>query len=290
MKNVVLSVFALSLLGCGGGSDSGNSLLDTVTTVVQESDEDDYKKSEYRFYGVFTGSTGEGASSVVTEFIIDDSSSSFTSIIIAGSLERFKFKKGTFTKAQDEFTSNSTVYSIDEDFASIESTDIGYRLHFNYESEEPFLWSINGAGMNSVLEFEASNAVTSLNPREIIFPAKFSFFDSDFVSEIIYSNENLITSITVDSDGDISGSDSQGCVFTGSSLRGNKHVNSYPVTVTIENCSNPLNNGSYSGLMAKSGFNGERSTLTDRVEGDATNITLMLYNQNRAIYLSLERN
>jgi hypothetical protein len=92
MKILVVPILTISLFGCGGGGESDDSLLDLATTVIQESDEDDYKKSEYRFYGVFTGSTGEGASSVSTEFIIDDSLSSFTSIIIAGSLERFKFK------------------------------------------------------------------------------------------------------------------------------------------------------------------------------------------------------
>lgn len=60
--------------------------------------------------------------------------------------------------------------------------------------------------------------------------------------------------------------------------------------MNIENCSISLNNGSYTGLLAKVGFEGERSTLTDRIEGDATNLRILIHNDNRAIYLNLDRN
>lgn len=194
----------MALYGCGGGSDSDNSLLDTAITVVQESDEDDYKKSEYRFYGLFAGVTGEGTSNVSGEIIVDNSTQTFASVTIAGSFENFKFRQGQFSKSESTFSSDSLVYEIDEDISLISLSreeDIGSRFHFNYETQTDFDWSINGSGRESSLEFTALNSTISINPRGMIYPAKLSFFDSEFISSIEYNNTDLVTSITIDSDG-----------------------------------------------------------------------------------------
>ena len=293
MKNVVLSVFALSLFGCGGGSDSDDSLLNTVATVVQESDEDDYKKSEYRFYGLFAGSSGEDQNEIFSEMIIDNSQTRFTSITVADGFREFNFKQGSFSKNAATFLSDIVEYDIDIDILITgvsNENNIGSRFHFNYDKQSEFQWSINGSQKDSTLEFMTSNSSNAFIPRTMIYPAKLSFFDSGFISQIEYGNSNLTTSLTIDSDGDITGSDSNGCLFNGKVTRGNKHVNSYPVNLEINNCSNNLNNGVFTGLISLGGIEGTSSSLTDRVDGDATNIRLMIHNPYRAIYFSLDRN
>ena len=289
MKILVVPILTISLFGCGGASDSDDSLLNTVTTIVQESDEDDYKKSEYRFYGLFYGSSGEENSLTISTFIVDNSTQKFTSIV-AGS--NFVYRQGTFNKDNLDFVSSTNTYNIDNEITLYDSSenDIGERFHFNYTEQSQYVWSISGTDRNSFLEFEGRNSTDASIPRDMIFPAKLSFFGSDFISQESINNTDLITSITIDEDGDISGSDTEGCLFSGSISRGNKHVNSYPVSMTIDNCSNTLNNGNFTGLLSKSGFAGEQNTLTDRIEGDATNIILMVHNENRAMYIKLAEN
>ena len=147
MKKLLTLVLFLPLIGCGGDSESSDALTDLVTTVIQDSDEDDYQKAEYRFYGIFAGSTGEGNSGVFSEFIIDNSENRFTSVTIAGSYSRFTFRQGDFSKVSNAFSSDVIEYDIDLDILITDTSyenNIGSRFHFNYDRQATFSWDING--------------------------------------------------------------------------------------------------------------------------------------------------
>jgi len=83
-------------------------------------------------------------------------------------------------------------------------------------------------------------------------------------------------SITIDSDGDITGSSGAGCVFSGTTTQLEATKNMFGVTFNISNCDNA---GDYVGFTY---------VISDALDSVYTNLTLTIFNSNNGFYIPLQ--
>ena len=294
-KHLILIPLAGSIISCGGGSGSEPS-DNILTTIVTEQDEDDYKKNEYAPYGLFFGGISSTSSDGSNITIIDEASDIFTSLLAYDGSISFVtgeyYKDSTNAMLYGTSNNGAKFYSIDSDLYDriLFDEDIGNRFHFNFDALTRFSWLLETTGNNATITPSLTPEVTSTVDRKFIYPSKKSFIDGNYISEVYFDDSTLTTSLSIDIDGDISGADNEGCLISGRVSITNKNVNSYSVNMTFENCSNNLNNGQYTGLLSVNGFEGTETSITERLEGDALSVEIMIHNDSRAIYNWLIRN
>lgn len=285
IKISLLLLFTFLFTGCGGGS-SGDSLGELVTTVIQDRDEDDYLRGIYNPYGIFMDTE------VRNLFIIDENSGEFTARYLSGGV----FVTGEYyndSSSNDRYgtiSDSAKFFELDSEtneFTPVDG-DIGLILRYNLTETSSFSWEIQEANQSVLLtqELQYPNDIS----REFIVPAKYSFISGNYTTEIYYGAIKYTLSFSIDSDGDISGTDTESCVISGKADIGNENINSYILNVTMDNCLNSLNNGSYTGLMALNGYEGEINTLTDRLDIESQGLMIMIHNQQRAIDIQAIRN
>ena len=186
------------------------------------------------------------------------------------------------------------MYTIDNEIRelTIIEGDIGYIFRFNYDELSSFAWEIQESNQSVYLipELPVDIEYSTDIDRDFITPAKYSFVAGNYTTEVYYGERKYNLSLSVDSNGSISGVDNESCIISGKANIGNKNINSYQVSLTMDNCSNSLNNGSYTGLMAMNGYEGDRNTLTDKLDLESESIILMIHNERRAIEILALRN
>ena len=120
--------------------------------------------------------------------------------------------------------------------------------------------------------------VASVIERHPPYPAREDIVTGQYIVQLDGGILPAYT-LTLDvlSDGELSGMDTDGCVYTGQFDAGNEHVNLYNVNLMVENCEN---DGQFEGLMTARGAQ----------EGKATGLLMFLHNPIRAMAVNTSVN
>lgn len=207
MKKIIISTLILSLVACGG-SDSSNEVEVVVDPV------------DVMPIGLWQGSiTADGGSYDVVGMIAPSGEARFISA--DGEQNRFNIKL-----SGDSYTAEGVGYDINGNFlADIE-------LSGAYTPA-----TLNGtAKVNSVVMSTFTLTIAD-NSKE---GASLSTVSGN------YSDVNQSVSIAIDADGVLSGSDIEGCIYTGAVKVPESSVNVYSLAMDISSCAEF--DGSYTGL------------------------------------------
>lgn len=229
VKLLLASIIATGLAACGGGGGGGGAVgSDTATTassiggiwdgVVTYSD-----SSQEGIVGIVTES-GEGV------FLSDDGGLTF----------------GNISKSGTSFSGSFTGYA--------PSGSV-----FNANGQAVISGTIDGSfsersRLNIRSFYQGTQASTSAYAYDRTYERPSSI--SKISNTYFYSEPGYSESITISSVGDISGSNSDGCVYSGSVSIIDSRFNVYDVSFSVANC------GAYGGV-----FNG-LATLVDDVNTD----------------------
>lgn len=282
MRNFIkaISIIFVVALNNGCSSDDAKKIANTITDSNSASQQtDDYNSEKYRPYGLFFGelaSDGESSDSIM---LIDDTSKTYF-FWVAGLISSGTYK----TSGGRNFTSeNTAVYSLDDNsllksLYTKDDEDKNIILKYTFKEIDTLSWGISYDGADTSVTFPEEPALASSISRGAPIPARNDIIANQYLIQhrgVIFPAYNM--TIDFSDNGNISGIDSDGCVYNGSFSPGNQNFNIYQVELDVNNCDL---RGNYDGLAAVGG-------ISDSV---ATSIVVMVKSNTGALMFTASTN
>lgn len=280
-----------ALAGCSSDSiDNAVDTADTVNSIVNPPRQTSYTDAQFTPYGLFIGELASEGDTQSIFMSVDDTSQtayrygfSFLDVGAYNALPDKRFSVESYERyvldeasllsfiwrggVDDERESNTYLltYTFDE---------IGQDMQWQIVTEKDAVTQED----TTSLVFSTQEDVASMIERHGPYPAREDIVTGQYVVQLDGALLPAYT-LTLDvlTDGEISGIDTEGCLFTGQYDTGNEYVNLYSVNLTVENCEN---DGQFSGVMTASGAS----------EGKATGLLMFLHNPIRAMALNVSAN
>ena len=216
-------LMGLALTACGGGGGGGG---DDLTTAPPEQPTTELQAGGYVTEIAFEDGTTVGAATLLSptgEFVvlvdIDD--------ITVGTLDFGS--GGTITGSGTDYVFDGTSWQTQGGTISGEAT-----------SETTATITATAPGYESVSTLERDDQYSDLGVTLAGLSGTYTMSAPGIFT----------TSVTIASDGIITGSDETGCVFNGNVAIPDPSINVYEVTYSANNCADSQRNGDYSGLGA----------------------------------------
>ena len=283
-----------ALAGCS--SDSVDNVVDivdtadTVNSVVNPPRQTSYIDAQFYPYGLFVGELASDGETASVFMLIDDTlqtayryAFAFLDVGAYNALDNKRFTVPSYQRyVLDETSLLAFIWRGGAD-EERESND--YLLTYTFdETGQDMDWQIltakDAVTQEDVvsLVFPTDDDVASMIERHPPYPARDDIVTGQYIVQLDGGILPAYT-LTLDvlNDGEISGIDTEGCLFTGQFDVGNEYVNLYNVNLTVDNCEM---DGQFTGVM----------TVSGAIEGKATGLLMFLHNPIRAMALNVSVN
>ena len=285
-----------ALAGCSSdGADDVANTVNTVNTINStvnppSSSTSSYTDRQFYPYGLFVGEVASDGETLSLFMLIDDEADTayrygyaFLDVGEYNALGQQRFAVPTYQRyTLDEVSLLSFIW---RGGADEERKSNDYLLTYTFhESLTDMQWQIETERDSITQEdkvslvFPEEANVASVIERHPPYPAREDIVTGQYIVQLDGGILPAYT-LTLDvlSDGELSGIDTDGCVYTGQFDAGNEHVNLYNVNLMVENCEN---DGQFEGLMTARGAQ----------EGKATGLLMFLHNPIRAMVVNTSVN
>ena len=253
MKNIIILLISLTLIACGGGGGE-TATTDTSSDTATQSASGIWRGT---VTSVIDGNSYESIG-LITEagevrFITDDGEQTLGNVTVDGST--FNASLTSYAPMGSVFTqNNSTILSGTASGTVKEKSSLSGSANYSGSVTSTFTFTYD-----SIYERDSSLSVIAG-----------VYSDSD--------GSGYTETYSIDSLGNISGSDSDGCQFSGRIQILNSNFNVYRINLTVTNCGEA--NDTYSGLATLLDENGSTNdTLAVSFSGTTYVITGAVYRQ-----------